>query len=60
MDCWNSLGRDVGEKFRNSGKQGTGPEKFILSADFGSPFIIGDWQLRPVEELKDTLICAVS
>lgn len=60
MNCWSGLRREVGEEFRDAGKWSAGLEEVVLSADFGGPFVIRDWQLGPFEELEHTLISGVS
>ncbi len=43
VDCWSSVGREIGEKCKDAGEWGAGLEKLVLGADFGGPFLISDW-----------------
>ncbi len=56
MDGWSGVGGEGGEEAGDAGEGGAHFEKVVLGADFGGPFVIGDWQLGPVEELEHALI----
>lgn len=55
VDCRGGVGGEVGEEVGDAGEWGAGFEEVVLGADFGGPFVVGDGQLGPIEELEHTL-----